>query len=481
MSPSPTPFTGWSCITPSIEIAIRQRSGRAVPDTPVIRRTRRWNVTYAHAHSVITTKRLRKPINQKMWRKIQKSQAKNPETFSAEDVAHGGAAADRGHVAVVLVAERLQRLPGDRAQNVLRARASPCCIATCATPGSSVPSCVNAHRSPTTKISGCAATRERRLARDAAGAVERNAERLRERRRRHAGRPQHRCARRCRSASRLIVDAVARRSPSRPSPCALRRRAARATAAPPRAAFGKRGENVRRRPRRARCAPIPAGCGGSPGRSDWRAISASAPASSTPVGPPPTMTNVSSRRCAVGIAFRARPPRTRAASAAASRAHRRASSAPARAPPTRDGRSRRAPRRSRRSRDSRSADRIAVGDEHAACPRCRSRVRLGEQHLDVPLLPQNPADRRRDVAGRQRRRRHLIEQRLKQMVVVAIDERDAHRRAVERCARRSSPPKPPPTITTTIGIRSSTGRDCLRSEWRFGIGAVGSVIVEMLS
>ena len=36
-------------------------------------------------------------------------------------------------------------------------------------------------------------------------------------------------------------------------------------------------------------------------RSDCRAISASAPASSTPVGPPPTMTNVSSRRCAVDV------------------------------------------------------------------------------------------------------------------------------------------------------------------------------------
>ncbi len=32
-------------------------------------------------------------------------------------------------------------------------------------------------------------------------------------------------------------------------------------------------------------------------RSDCRAISASAPASSTPVGPPPTITNVRNRRC----------------------------------------------------------------------------------------------------------------------------------------------------------------------------------------
>ena len=39
--------------------------------------------------------------------------------------------------------------------------------------------------------------------------------------------------------------------------------------------------------------------------SDWRAISASAPASSTPVGPPPTMTKVSSarRRAGIGLAL----------------------------------------------------------------------------------------------------------------------------------------------------------------------------------
>src|SRR5262249_11499320 len=49
--------------------------------SPVISRTRRWSVKYDHAHSVITTIRLRKPISQKMCRKSQKSHAKNPETF----------------------------------------------------------------------------------------------------------------------------------------------------------------------------------------------------------------------------------------------------------------------------------------------------------------------------------------------------------------------------------------------------------------
>ena len=41
-------------------------------------------------------------------------------------------------------------------------------------------------------------------------------------------------------------------------------------------------------------------------------------------------------------------------------------------------------------------------------------------------MPEDPADRRRDVAGRQRRGRHLVEQRLEEMVVMPIEQRDAH-------------------------------------------------------
>ena len=69
--------------------------------SPVIRRTRRWNVTYAHAHWVSTTKRLRKPIRQKMCRKSQTSHAKKPDSLTADRVDDGRAAADRGHDAVV--------------------------------------------------------------------------------------------------------------------------------------------------------------------------------------------------------------------------------------------------------------------------------------------------------------------------------------------------------------------------------------------
>jgi hypothetical protein len=42
-----------------------------------------------------------------------------------------------------------------------------------------------------------------------------------------------------------------------------------------------------------------------------------------------------------------------------------------------------------------------------------NRARLSQQHLDILLAAQDPPNRRRDVAGRQRRRGHLIEERLK--------------------------------------------------------------------
>ena len=47
-------------------------------------------------------------------------------------------------------------------------------------------------------------------------------------------------------------------------------------------------------------------------------------------------------------------------------------------------------------------------------------------------MAKHPADRRRDIAGRQRGRGHLIQQRLEQVVIVAVDERDADRRTRER-------------------------------------------------
>lgn len=65
-------------------------------------------------------------------------------------------------------------------------------------------------------------------------------------------------------------------------------------------------------------------------------------------------------------------------------------------------------------------------------------ARVGQQHVDVLLVAQDPADRRRDVAGRQRRGGHLVQERLKEMVVVAIEQRDARRRAGKRPRRVQS-------------------------------------------
>ena len=48
----------------------------------VISRAPRSNVKYDHAHWIITTSRLRKPIRKRMWTNSQSSQAKNPEVLN---------------------------------------------------------------------------------------------------------------------------------------------------------------------------------------------------------------------------------------------------------------------------------------------------------------------------------------------------------------------------------------------------------------
>ena len=96
---------------------------------------------------------------------------------------------------------------------------------------------------------------------------------------------------------------------------------------------------------------------------------------------------------------------------------------------TRRGRNRRASRRSRRS-GSRSSISPSVRMSRLAARSIAGG--LGEQHLDVALPPQDPADRRGDVPRRQRRHRDLIQQRLEDMMVAPIDQRDPHRRAAQR-------------------------------------------------
>ena len=72
---------------------------------------------------------------------------------------------------------------------------------------------------------------------------------------------------------------------------------------------------------------------------------------------------------------------------------------------------------------------IAEDDSFVIRIDCR---RLREPHLDVRLMTEDPADRRRDVAGRQPGRRDLIEERLKDVVVAPVDEQNIDRR-VTKC------------------------------------------------
>ena len=73
---------------------------------------------------------------------------------------------------------------------------------------------------------------------------------------------------------------------------------------------------------------------------------------------------------------------------------------------------------------------------------------LGQLHPDVLVLANHVAQGRRDLAGRDQSGRHLIEQRLEQVVVAPVDQRDLDRlagqpvgsRAGRRSLRRRSPP-----------------------------------------
>ncbi len=67
----------------------------------------------------------------------------------------------------------------------------------------------------------------------------------------------------------------------------------------------------------------------------------------------------------------------------------------------------------------------AVGQDDPAAGRL-DRAGLAKQHANVCGAPEDPSDRRGDIAWRERRGGNLIEQRLEQMVVVAIEQRDAH-------------------------------------------------------
>ena len=87
------------------------------------------------------------------------------------------------------------------------------------------------------------------------------------------------------------------------------------------------------------------------------------------------------------------------------------------------------------------------------------RAYISQQHTDIFLMTQHPANRRRDVAWRQRCRRHLIQQRLEEMVVVAIDQRDANRRVPERArgVEAAEPAADDDDVRNSHGTRSGSG------------------------
>ena len=210
-------------------------------------------------------------------------------------------------------------------------------------------------------------------------------------------------------------------------------KAARARAGPPRSA-----------PR----APCACRCGGSPAAACPCARSAMVPASSTPVGPAPMMTKVSSAARRSGSVSRS--------------ARSKATRMP---PPDRRGVLERLQARRERlplvmaeigvARAGREHQRVignavAVFEQHALSCRIDA-VDVGEQRRHLGAVAQEIADRPGDLAGGERSGRDLVEQRLEQMMVAAIDQRDLDRRT-GKTKVVSSPPKPAPTITTRWGL-----------------------------
>ena len=184
--------------------------------------------------------------------------------------------------------------------------------------------------------------------------------------------------------STVPASMLSRRPPTRPwrrwplpaRSCAPARRDAaaplRRTHAAPRGNASRMSAPPSSRMIRARCGWIDRNsCA-----SVCRAISASAPASSTPVGPPPTTTNVSHRSCARGIALTlGLLEREQHAPADRQRIVQRLESGCDDAP-IRHARNRRAWRRWRRSESRRRARRCRARRRAAPC-RSRARRRAG--------------------------------------------------------------------------------------------------------
>src|SRR5262249_18518098 len=78
MGGSPLRRPGARSARPARDRRARQPGRRGGPPGPVISRTPRLYVTYAHAHSIRTSKRLRKPIRKTRWTASQATQASVP-------------------------------------------------------------------------------------------------------------------------------------------------------------------------------------------------------------------------------------------------------------------------------------------------------------------------------------------------------------------------------------------------------------------
>ena len=175
-----------------------------------------------------------------------------------------------------------------------------------------------------------------------------------------------------------------------------------------------------------------------------RIMSAIAPATSTPVGPPPTTTKLSAPR-SINDRIVVDVPRTARESGNAAGSRRQASTAGT------------SSRRALRAEEVR----LRTGGEDERIRRpvlptrrpdgLRGRVDrrdLGEFHVHVLVLGEHAPQRVGDVARCQLRGGDLVEQRLELVVVVAVDQRDADVVVVgQRCAQ-PRPANPPPTMRT---------------------------------
>jgi len=152
----------------------------------------------------------------------------------------------------------------------------------------------------------------------------------------------------------------------------------------------------------------------------WRASSAIAPAISTPVGPPPITTNVSSESRTLVLLRLGTLQREEDAAADGERILDRFDAGRVSRPivAAEVGVS-----GAGREDQPVVRERTSALEHHVAGVR-KDRTNAVEQHADVLRASQDRPDRRRDIGGGQGRGRDLIQQRLKDVVVAPVDQRD---------------------------------------------------------